>query len=67
MLVMLESLSVDFLQNLEDLDEKVDDVEVQLDGRHNVLLGTQPGHNHLKKNRTINTIASSPNQPPSLQ
>ena len=64
MRVMLESLSVDFLENLEDLDEEVDDVEVQLNGRHDVLLGTQPGHNHLKKNRTI---ASSPNQPSSLQ
>ena len=45
---MLDSLSVDFLENLEDLDEEVDDVEVQLDGRHDVLLWTQPGHNHLK-------------------
>ena len=48
MLVMLESLSVDFLENLEDLDEEVDDVEIQLDGRHDVLLRTQPGHDHLK-------------------
>jgi len=45
--VMLESFSVDFLKNLEDLDEEVDDVEVQLDSRHNVLLWTQPCHNHL--------------------
>ena len=49
MLVMLESLPVDLLENLEDLDEEVDDVEVQLDRRHDVLLGTQPGHNHLKR------------------
>ena len=48
MLVMVESLSVDFLKDLEDLDEEVDDVEVQLDGRHDVLLRTQPGHDHLK-------------------
>ena len=45
---MLESFSVDFLKNLEDLDEEVDDVKVQLDGRHNVLFWTQPRHNHLK-------------------
>ena len=44
---MLESLSVDFLENLEDLDEEVDDVEVKLDGGHNVLLCTQSGHYHL--------------------
>ena len=56
MLVMLESLSVDLLENLEDLDEEVDDVEVQLDRRHDVLLGTQPGHNHLKKRVASDTI-----------
>ena len=50
MLVMLELLSVDFLKDLEDLNEEVDDVEVQLDGRHNVFLRTQSGHNHLRKN-----------------
>ena len=48
MLVMLESLSVDFLKNLEDFNEEIDDVEVKLDGRHNVFLGTQSGHNHLR-------------------
>merc|ERR1719234_2455536 len=45
--VMLESFPVDFLKNLEDFNEEIDDVEVQLDGRHNVFLGTQSGHNHL--------------------
>ena len=48
MLVMLELLSVDFLKDLEDLNEEVDDVEVQLDGCHNVLLRTQSGHYHLR-------------------
>ena len=47
MLVMLESLPVALLKDLEDLDEEVDDVEVELDGGHNVLLCTQSGHNHL--------------------
>ena len=47
--MMLKSLPVDFLKNLEDLDEEVDDVEVQLDRCHDVLLSTQSGHNHLKK------------------
>ena len=56
MLVMLESLSVDLLENLEDLNEQVDDVEVQLDRRHDVLLGTQPGHNHLMKRVASDTI-----------
>ena len=45
---MVESLSVDFLKDLEDLDEEVDDIEVELDGRHDVLLGTQTGHYHLE-------------------
>ena len=45
--MMLQSLPVDFLKNLEDLDEEVDDVEVQLDRCHDVLLSTQSGHNHL--------------------
>ena len=47
MLVMLESLPVDLLKDLEDLNEEVDDVEVELDGRHDVLLGTQTCHYHL--------------------
>ena len=45
---MVQSLSVDFLKDLEDLDEEVDDVEVELDGRHDVLLGTQTSHYHLE-------------------
>ena len=51
--MMLESLPVDFLKNLEDLDEEVDDVEVQLDRCHDVLLSTQPGHNHLEKHSHV--------------
>ena len=47
MLVMVKSFPVDFLKDLEDLDEEVNDVEVKLDGRHDVLLGTQTGHYHL--------------------
>ena len=54
---MLESLSVDFLKNLEDFNEEIDDVEVKLDGCHNVFLGTQSGHNHLMR-RTLNPVAS---------
>ena len=46
---MVQSLSVDFLKDLEDLDEEVDDIEVELDGRHDVLLGTQAGHYHLQE------------------
>ena len=55
---MVKSLPVDFLKDLEDLDEEVDDVKVQLDGRHNVLLWTQPCHNHLKKRRIVKTLFS---------
>ena len=44
---MVKSLPVDFLKDLEDLDEEVDDVEVELDGRHDVLLGAHTGHDHL--------------------
>ena len=40
--------SVDFLQNLEDLDEEVDDVQVELDGGQDVLLGAESGHDHLR-------------------
>merc|ERR1719234_2239547 len=45
--VMLESFPVDFLKNLGDFNEEIDDVEIQLDGRHNVFLRTQSSHNHL--------------------
>ena len=40
--------SVDFLQNLEDLYEEVDDVQVELDGGQDVLLGAESGHDHLR-------------------
>ena len=40
-------LSVDLLQDLKDLDEEVDDVQVELDGGQDVLLGTKSGHDHL--------------------
>ena len=45
--------SVDLLQDLEDLDEEVDDVQIELDGGHDVLLGTQTGHDHLKTKSCI--------------
>ena len=41
------SLPIDFLQDLEDLDEEVDDVQVELDGGQDVLLGAESGHDHL--------------------
>ena len=41
-------LPIDLLQDLEDLDEEVDDVQVELDGRHDVLLRAQSGHDHLR-------------------
>ena len=41
------SLPIDFLQDLEDLDEEVDDVQVELDGCEDVLLGAESGHDHL--------------------
>ena len=39
--------SVDFLQNFEDLNEEIDYVQVELDCVQNVLLSTEPGHDHL--------------------
>ena len=56
---MLESLPVDLLENLEDLDKEVDDVEVQLDCCHDVLLSTQSGHNHL---RNVHIYYNDPNE-----
>ena len=41
------SLPVDLVQNLEDLDEEVDDVQVQLDGGDDVVLGGDAGHDHV--------------------
>ena len=43
----LPLLPVDLLEDLENLDEEVDNVEVQLDGGHDVLLRVQPFHDHL--------------------
>ena len=40
---------VDLLEDLEYLDEEIDDVEVELDGGHDVLLRAHAGHNHLDK------------------
>ena len=44
---VLNLLSVDLVQYLEDLDEEVDDVEVELDGGDDVLLRTDAGHDHV--------------------
>ena len=49
-------LPVDLLKDLQDLDEEVDNVQVELDGGHDVLLSTQPGHNHLQKGNSINEL-----------
>ena len=38
---------VDFLQNFEDLNEKIDDIQIELNGGQNVFLGAEPGHDHL--------------------
>jgi len=38
---------INFLENLENFDEEVDDVKVELNGSHDVLLGTQTSHDHL--------------------
>lgn len=39
--------AVDFLKNLEDFYEEVDDVEIKLDGGNDIFLGRDPLHNHL--------------------
>ena len=39
--------SVDLLEDLEDLNEEVDDVQIELDGSHDVFLRTHPSHDHL--------------------
>ena len=39
--------SVDLLHDLQDLNEEVDDVQVELDGCEDVLLGAESGHDHL--------------------
>lgn len=38
---------VNLVQDLEDLDEEVDDVQVKLDGSHDVLLRGQSVHDHV--------------------
>ena len=38
---------VDFLQNFEDLNEKIDNIQIELNGGQNVFLGAEPGHDHL--------------------
>lgn len=42
-------LPVDFLKDFENLDEEVDNVEVELDGCHDVLLRAHTGHDHLEQ------------------
>lgn len=39
--------SVDFLENLEDLNEEVDDVQVEVDGSHDVFFRRNSLHDHL--------------------
>jgi hypothetical protein len=41
------SLPVDLVQDLEDFDEQVDDVQVEFDRGHDVLLRRQPMHDHV--------------------
>ena len=38
---------VNFLENLEDFNEKVDDVQIELDGGDDVFFGGDASHNHL--------------------
>ena len=42
-------LTVGLVEDLEDLHEKVDDVQVELDGGHDVLLLGYTAHNHLNR------------------
>ena len=42
------SLPVDLIQDLEDFDEEVDNVQVELNGGHDVLLWGQPMHDHVR-------------------
>jgi hypothetical protein len=52
--IKLENIfPVDSLQYLENLDEEVDDVQVELNCRGDVLLRGDPGHDHLHKKRLI--------------
>ena len=40
-------LPVDFLQNFKDFNEKIDDVQIELNCCQNVFLGAESGHDHL--------------------
>ena len=41
------SFTIQFSHNLEDLNEKVDYIQVQFDGCDNVFLGRNSGHDHV--------------------
>ena len=41
------SFTVQFSHNLEDLNEKVDYIQVQFDGRDNVFLWRNSSHDHV--------------------
>ena len=41
------SFTVQFSHNLEDLNEKVDYIQIQFDGRDNVFLGRNSSHDHV--------------------
>ena len=47
----LDLFSVDFVEDLEDFNEQVDDVKVELDGGQDVLLRADSGHDHLSQTK----------------
>ena len=49
--------SVDLLQYLQDFNEKIDNVQVELNGSQDVFFSTESGHDHLQDGRTVGEMS----------
>ena len=49
--------SVDLLQYLEDFNEKIDNVQIELNGSQDVFFSTESGHYHLQEGRTVGEMS----------
>ena len=47
---------VDLLQYLEDFNEKIDNVQVELNGSQDIFLSAESGHDHLWEDSLTNVV-----------